>query len=72
MQVVGLVDVPAAVHGCQGNRVGHGKPVVACFAQAPFTKEAVEEFAAKSLARPLTVVSDGPGVLHRGRRRRRS
>ena len=36
-----------------------GQPVLACFAQAPFTKEAVEEFAAKSLARPLTVVSDG-------------
>ena len=40
-----------------------GKPVVACFAQCPFTKEAVEEFAAKSLARPLTVVSDGLGCF---------
>jgi transposase-like protein len=40
-----------------------GKPVVACFAQAPFTKEAVEQFAAKSLARPLTVVSDGLGCF---------
>ena len=40
-----------------------GKPVVACFTQAPFTKEAVEEFAAKSLARPLTVVSDGLGCF---------
>ena len=36
-----------------------GQPVLVCFAQAPFTKEAVEEFAAKSLVRPLTVVSDG-------------
>ena len=36
-----------------------GKPVRACFVQAPFTKEAVEKFAAKSLVRPLTVVSDG-------------
>lgn len=40
-----------------------GKPVVACFAQAPFTREAVEAFAAKSLARPLTVVSDGLGCF---------
>ena len=40
-----------------------GKPVVACFAQAPFTKDAVEKFAAKSLARPLTVVSDGLGCF---------
>jgi ribosomal protein L37AE/L43A len=36
-----------------------GKPVVACFVQASFTKQAVEQFAAKSLVRPLTVVSDG-------------
>jgi transposase-like protein len=36
-----------------------GQPVLACFAQRPFTKEAVEEFAAMSLVRPLTVVSDG-------------
>jgi len=39
-----------------------GRPVVACFSQRPFTREAVSDFAAKSLARPLTVVSDGlPG-----------
>jgi ribosomal protein L37AE/L43A len=36
-----------------------GQPVLACFTQKPFTKEAIEEFAAKSLVRPLTVVSDG-------------
>jgi len=36
-----------------------GQPVFACFAQAPFTKKALSEFAAKSLIRPLTVVSDG-------------
>jgi hypothetical protein len=36
-----------------------GQPVFACFAQAPFTKKALSEFAAKSLVRPLTVVSDG-------------
>lgn len=36
-----------------------GQPVLVCFAQAPFTKEALSDFAAKSLMRPLTVVSDG-------------
>jgi ISXO2-like transposase domain/Transposase zinc-ribbon domain len=36
-----------------------GQPVLVCFAQAPFTKTALSEFAAKSLMRPLTVVSDG-------------
>lgn len=40
-----------------------GQPVLACFAQCPFTKEAVLEFAAKSLVRPLTVVSDGLGCF---------
>jgi ribosomal protein L37AE/L43A len=40
-----------------------GQPVVACFAQCSFTKQAVEEFAAKSLVRPLTVVSDGLGCF---------
>jgi hypothetical protein len=36
-----------------------GKPVFACFSQRPFTNESMEEFAAKSLVLPLTVVSDG-------------
>ena len=36
-----------------------GQPVLVCFAQAPFTKKALSDFAAKSLVRPLTVVSDG-------------
>jgi len=36
-----------------------GQPVFACFAQVPFTKKALSDFAAKSLVRPLTVVSDG-------------
>ena len=40
-----------------------GQPVLACFAQVPFTKQAVEDFAAKSLVRPLTVVSDGLGCF---------
>lgn len=40
-----------------------GKPVLACFAQVPFTKQAIEEFSAKSLVRPLTVVSDGLGCF---------
>ena len=36
-----------------------GQPVLVCFAPAPFTKKALSEFAAKSLLRPLTVVTDG-------------
>jgi ribosomal protein L37AE/L43A len=36
-----------------------GQAVLACFAQLPFTKTAVADFMAKSLVRPLTVVSDG-------------
>ena len=36
-----------------------GKPVLACFAQVPLTRQAVERFIARSLVRPLTVVSDG-------------
>jgi transposase-like protein len=36
-----------------------GQPVVACFAKLPFTKKALSDFAAKSLMRPLTIVSDG-------------
>ena len=37
--------------------------MLACLSQRPFTKEAVEKFAAKSLALPLTVVSDGLGCF---------
>jgi hypothetical protein len=40
-----------------------GQPVFVCFAQAPFTKNALSDFAAKSLIRPLTVVSDGLACL---------
>lgn len=40
-----------------------GQPVLCCLAQAPFTTAAVEAFAAKSLARPTTVVSDGLGCF---------
>lgn len=36
-----------------------GKPHLACFALAPFTKEAVRRFARKSLQPPFRVVSDG-------------
>ena len=36
-----------------------GQAVLVCFAKLPFTKQAVADFAAKSLMRPLTVVSDG-------------
>ena len=40
-----------------------GQPVLACFAQRPFTKDAFSEFMATSLALPLTVVSDGLGCF---------
>jgi transposase-like protein len=36
-----------------------GQPVLVCLAQLPFTKKALSDFAAKSLVRPLTVVTDG-------------
>jgi hypothetical protein len=39
------------------------KPVVVCSAQRPFIKQAVEKFAAKSLARQLTVVYGGLGCF---------
>jgi ribosomal protein L37AE/L43A len=40
-----------------------GQPVLCCFAQVPFTTTAVKNFAAKSLARPVTVFSDGLGCF---------
>jgi ribosomal protein L37AE/L43A len=40
-----------------------GQPVLCCLTQAPFTTAAVLDFAAKSLARPTTVVSDGLGCF---------
>lgn len=40
-----------------------GQPVLCCLAQAPFTTAAVENFAARSLARPVTVFSDGLGCF---------
>jgi len=36
-----------------------GQAELACLALLPFTSDAVSNFAAKSLMRPLTVVSDG-------------
>ena len=36
-----------------------GQAELACLSLLPFTSEAVSEFAAKSLVRPVTVVSDG-------------
>jgi ISXO2-like transposase domain/Transposase zinc-ribbon domain len=36
-----------------------GQPVRACFSVLPFTSQALEAFAAKTLVRPLTVVCDG-------------
>lgn len=50
------------------------KPHLVCFSQQPFTKEAMDRFLARSLALPLTLVSDGlscfttvqgKGVVHR-------
>lgn len=40
-----------------------GAPVLACFSRRPFTKESIQEFAAKSLAAPATLVSDGLGCF---------
>ena len=48
------VSFIAAVQTTEG-----GQAVLACFAKLPFTKQAVSDFVAKSLMRPLTVVSDG-------------
>lgn len=42
---------------------GDGKPVVACFALIPFTKEAVEAWAKKALASSAQVLSDGLGCF---------
>lgn len=40
-----------------------GAPLLACFSPRPFTKESIEEFAAKSLVAPATMVSDGLGCF---------
>ncbi|MDQ3267309.1 MAG: transposase, partial [Pseudomonadota bacterium] len=40
-----------------------GKPVVACFARIPFTKEAVEAWAKKALVPSAQVLSDGLGCF---------
>ena len=40
-----------------------GKPVIACFARIPFTKEAVEAWAKKTLAPSAHVLSDGLGCF---------
>ena len=40
-----------------------GEPVFMCLAQCPFTKAAIDAFAAKSLAAPATLVSDGLGCF---------
>jgi len=40
-----------------------GQPTLCCFAQIPFTTKAISDFAAKSLALPATVVSDGLGCF---------
>jgi transposase-like protein len=40
-----------------------GQPVLVCLSKRPFTKESIKEFAAKSLAAPATLVSDGLGCF---------
>ena len=40
-----------------------GAPKLVCFSQRAFTKESIEAFAAKSLAAPATLVSDGLGCF---------
>ena len=40
-----------------------GAPKLVCFSQRAFTKESIEAFAAKSLAAPTTLVSDGLGCF---------
>jgi len=40
-----------------------GAAVVACFSARPFTKESIDEFAARSLVAPATLVSDGLGCF---------
>ena len=40
-----------------------GQPVLICLSPRPFTKDSMLEFAAKSLALPLTLVSDGLGCF---------
>ena len=40
-----------------------GEAMLMCLAQCPFTKEAIGAFAAKSLAAPATLVSDGLGCF---------
>jgi ribosomal protein L37AE/L43A len=48
----------AAVQTTEG-----GQPVYCCLAQVPFTTAAVVNFASRSLARPVTVHSDGLGCF---------
>ena len=40
-----------------------GAAVLVCLSRRPFTKESIEAFAAKSLAAPATLVSDGLGCF---------
>jgi transposase-like protein len=40
-----------------------GGPALVCFSRRPFTKESIQQFAAKSLAAPATLVSDGLGCF---------
>lgn len=54
----GKVPFVAAVQTDEG-----GMPHLACLSVCPFTKQALQEFIASSMALPLTVVSDGLGCF---------
>ena len=49
------------VAAVQTTELGH--PVLCCLAQIPFTNQALEDFAAKSVVLPATIVSDGLGCF---------
>ena len=49
------------VAAVQTTELGH--PVLCCLAQIPFTSKALENFAAKSVLLPATIVSDGLGCF---------
>lgn len=49
------------VAAVQTTELGH--PVLCCLAQIPFTNKSLEDFAAKSVVLPATIVSDGLGCF---------
>ena len=55
------------VAAVQTTEAGH--PVLICLSPRPFTKESIKEFAAQSLAAPVTLVCDGRVLQGRARQR---